>query len=299
MAETPPDTQYPLLIFIVGPPGSLAHEMGQRLAYEYGFFFVGVTERVERTIDDSAEAETLSQVVHNDARHARLPFVLAPDLAHRMATFLQRTEHLKRRACLVIEGFPRNIDQVPRFCKAAQRLFLVCRRPRRVAQLRVVGRPQDWDDTAPATGAERDASGWSRTAVGRAYHAAEGAFAASCADFNHHIHPLLEHFGTSATDDQGSATDHRRDLFRPSLSAGLVPGKVIVLDTGCGDEDECWARANDTLQSSLEFHTLLAEVEADFETMANDDDDDNKDDGEGCDGGDERAGKGKERATQT
>ncbi|OAP54076.1 hypothetical protein AYL99_11610 [Fonsecaea erecta] len=79
----------------------------------------------------------------------------------------------------------------------------------------------------------------------------------------------------------------RRDLFRPLLSAGLVPGKVLVLDTGCGDEDECVARVNDTLQSSLEFHTLLAEVEAGFETMANDDGD--EDDGEGCDGGDEKA----------
>ncbi|OQU94623.1 hypothetical protein CLAIMM_00956 [Cladophialophora immunda] len=284
MAETGSNSQYPLLIFIVGVPGSFAHEIGQQIAYEYGFFFIGVTHRFNRPLDEQREAlaHSLDHSGHNN-RHARLPYLGSWQLDERVGHFLTQTQHLRHRACLVIEGYPRHTRHIPAFWKPAQRLFIHCECPKPVAERRAVGGPRDRDATAPVDRRVRDASGWNHSTAGLEYWEAKHGFDEDCRIFGRRIASLIGHFvaATSATaddDHRAPSGDGWRTVLRSVLRESFVPGKVLVLDTGGGDFDHCWARARDRLQHSLEFRTLLCEVERDFETMADEDDEDGDDD---------------------
>ncbi|KIW98293.1 uncharacterized protein Z519_01877 [Cladophialophora bantiana CBS 173.52] len=268
------NSKYPLMIFIVGVPGSFAREIGQQIAYEYGFFFIGISQRFKVAQEEQTDARFL--LGHNGnnnnnnnkrrLRYTTLPYVGSWRLDQKVGTFLRETKHLQNRACLVIEGYPRHTRHIPDFWRAAQRLFVYCECPKPAAEMRAVGSPLDWDSSAPADRREREETGWNEGDVGSRYWNAKHSFDEDWGFFETRLTSLLGPFMNNNNIVGGS--DSWRAVWRNLLRESFTPGKVVAVRTGEGDFDDCWIRAKEALENSIEFRTLLSEIEQDFETIA-------------------------------
>ncbi|KIY01187.1 uncharacterized protein Z520_02739 [Fonsecaea multimorphosa CBS 102226] len=118
MAESGSESRYPLLIFIVGLPGSFAHEIGQQIAHEYGFYFMGLTRQSAAPPEGQIEA---------------LQLLTGDDGSNSSSNNYDSSGNV--RPCLVIEGEPR---ELPAFCDPGQqqhRLLILCDGPRFLAGL--------------------------------------------------------------------------------------------------------------------------------------------------------------------